>query len=166
MERKTFIYTDNYGDDNDVSLVFDMYRDNNNLFIGLEEYDKEFNYWDSYCDVTVNIIDLPFLYSAIEVNFGGQEKIDFLVKNGFGELTDKMVASGFNKYPVFRFNPEKIKEIDPDFFESYAKAHGQNLENLPLKEQIQEAKNKVDDFVKFGQNDKTKSVYKDIIDDR
>lgn len=116
MKNQMFVYTDNYGDDNDVRLVLDMYRDNNNLFVGLEEHDEEFDFWDSYCDVTVNIVRLPFLESAINMNYGGQEKIDFLVKNGFGEPAGYSLSSGFCTYPVFRFNADKIKELDPAFF--------------------------------------------------
>lgn len=140
MVKKMFVYTDNYGDDNNVRLVLNMYRDNDNLFVGLEEHDNEFDFWSPYCDVTVNISKLPFLESAINVNLGGQEKITFLIKNGFGALTDKILSSGFCQYPVFRFNAEKLKELDPEFFEKYALAHRQDIgELVPLNEQINDA---------------------------
>lgn len=160
MERKNFIYTDNFGDDNQVSVVFDMYRDNDNLFIGLEEYDEEFDYWDSYCDVTVNVGNLPFLESAININLGGQEKIDFLVKNGFGELTDKILLSGFCKYPVFKFNEDKLKELDPEFFTKYAVAHGKEI-YLPLDSQISGAEKKFEN-VDISSNIKNKSIENEI----
>lgn len=128
MDRTMFVYTDNFGDENGVALVLDMYRDNNNLYIGLEEYDEEYEFWDPYCDVTVNIRTLPFLESAINIEFGGQEKIDFLTRNGFGELTDKKLRSGFLEFPVFRFNAQKLKELDPAFFAEYAKEHGMSVD--------------------------------------
>ena len=123
MKKDILIYTDNYGDDNEVAVVLDMYRDNDNLFVGLEEYDEELDLWDSYCHVTVNVGKLPFLESAINMKYGGQEKIQFLVQNGFGVLTDKKLRSGGEVYPVFRFNEEKLKELAPELFEKYAKAH-------------------------------------------
>lgn len=129
MDRELLVYRDNFGDDNKVAVALNMYRDNNNLYVGLEEYDAEYDFWDSFCDVTVNIRTLPFLESAINVEFGGQEKIDFLIQNGFGELTDKKLRSGFLEFPVFRFNAEKLKEFDPEFFEKYAKEHGRSYDD-------------------------------------
>ena len=143
MDRNMFVYKDNFGDDNNVALVLNMYRDNNNLYVGLEEYDKEYDFWDPYCDVTVNIRTLPFLESAINIEFGGQGKIDFLTQNGFGQLTDKKLRSGFLEFPVFRFNAEKLKNLDPEFFEKYSKEHGISIEIHPrLDEQIANAESK------------------------
>lgn len=140
MDKNMFVYKDNFGDDNNVALVLSMYRDYNNLYVGLEEYDDEFDFWSPYCDVTVNIRSLPFLESAINIEFGGQEKIEFLVQNGFGELTNKELRSGFLEFPIFRFNADKLKELDPRFFEEYARAHGKVVDELPgLEEQISKA---------------------------
>jgi len=127
MDKRMFDYRDSYGN-NSVALVLDMYRDNGNLFIGLEEYDKEYDYWDSYCDVTVNVGKLPFLESAINTEYNGPAKVDFLLQNGFGELTGKSIPSGFCTFPVFKFNADKLKELDPEFFEKYAKEHGVSLD--------------------------------------
>lgn len=139
MDRKMFVYKDNSGDENDVALVLNMYNNNNNLYVGLEEYDKEYDYWDSFCDVTVNVCKLPFLESAINIEFGGKEKIDFLVQNGFGELTGQSIPSGFCTFPVFRFNADKLKELAPEFFEEYARENGKGID-----EQIQDAKIKAE----------------------
>lgn len=145
MNRNMFVYRDNFGDENNVALVLNMYRDNNNLYIGLEEHDEEFDFWDPFCDVTVNVRTLPFLESAINIEFGGQEKIDFLIQNGFGELTDKKLRSGFLEFPVFRFNAEKLKELDPAFFAKYAREHGMSVDKHPtLDEQISSAQTNVD----------------------
>ena len=153
MERNMFVYKDNFGDDNKVALVLNMYRDNNNLYVGFEEYDEEFDFWSPFCDVTVNIRSLPYLESAINIELGGQEKIDFLTQNGFGELTDKKLRSGFLEFPVFRFNAEKLKELDPDFFSKYAKEHGRSTaERSGLDEQIASAeKNAVDSKEKISE---------------
>lgn len=167
MDRKMFVYTDNYGDDNNVSIRLDMYRENDNLFIGLEEHDEEFDFWSSYCNVTVNIAVLPFLESTIESTLGGQEKINFLVQNGFGELAGYSLKSGFCTYPVFRFNADKLKETDSEFFEKYAKAHGVSLEShLPLKEQIENAEKQGDEWVAVDPDGEIEKLCKDVLEDR
>lgn len=134
MERNMYTYIDNYGDENPVSLKLNMYRDNGNLFVGLEEYDEDLEDWDSYCNVTKNIVELPYLESAINMDYGGQEKIKFLTDNGFGVLTDKTVREGGVVYPVFRFDMDKLKEIDPEFFVKYAKEHGCQLDVVAFTE--------------------------------
>ena len=144
MDREIFTYIDNYGDENKVALVLNMYKDNGNLFVGLEEYDEDLEDWDSYCNVTKNICELPYLESAINMDYGGQEKIKFLTDNGFGELTDKTVREGRDVYPVFRFYEDKLKEVDSDFFAKYAKEHGREPDGLiELDEQIRSASEKV-----------------------
>lgn len=138
-ERKTFVYKSAYGDAT-VALTLNSYADNNNLYVGVEEYDKEYSYWSPFCDLTVNVGALPFLESAIDVTYSGQEKVNFLVENGFGELTGEKILSGFVYFPVFRFNAEKLKEIDPEFFGEYAKAHGREADVAPsLNDKIKNA---------------------------
>lgn len=160
MDRKTMIYTDAYGDDNVVAPVLNMYRDNNNLYVGLEEYDPELEDWDSFCSVTVNTaFDLPFLESAINMEYGGQAKIDFLLKNGFGSLTGTKVRSGREEFPVFRFSAEKLKELNPTFFAEYCKIHGHSLDDCSaLVDQIQFATIK-----KNCQNNCSSDIQKNVV---
>ena len=131
------IYVDIFGNSNRVVPKINTYANNNNLYVGLDGYDDEYSCWDPYCDVTVNVRKLPFLESAIDTNNNGNRIIAFLEQNGFGELTQKVVPSGFCVFPVFRFNAEKLKEIDAAGFAEYEKAHGRGAKTLA--EQIEAA---------------------------
>lgn len=64
----------------------------------------------------------------------------FLEEQGIGQFTGKWVPSGFMSFPVFRFNEDKLREIDPKMFAEYAKAYGKEVEvKKPLDQQIQKA---------------------------
>lgn len=119
MQYKTF-----FGSTETVVPKLNTYAENSNLYVGLDFFDSEFKTWLPYTDVTVNVGKLPFLESAIDINNNGQAIIDFLVKNGFGELTDKVIFSGYCSFPVFRFHENKLREIDAATFEQYAQKVG------------------------------------------
>lgn len=132
--KRSYTYEDSYGDKNAVYPKLNFYLSDNNLYLGLSEYDTEFDYLEHYCDVTVNIDTLPYLHAAIDTNNNGTKIVDFLIKNGFGEPTGGMIPSGFCWFPVFKFNEDKLREIDPETFAAYAKAQGMN--KSPLDQQI------------------------------
>jgi len=138
---KRMDYIDSYGDLIKVSAQLDMYRDNDNLYIGLTCYDEDLEAEDSYCDLTVNVDKLPYLHSAIDTTYNGEGKLKFLLDNGFGEPTGKYGHSGFCSYPIFRFNEEKLMEIEPDVFRVYTAMHNKSIERKEsLSEKITKAK--------------------------
>ena len=142
-EIKRMDYTDSYGDLIKVTPVLNMYRDNDNLYVGLTSYDEDLEAEDNYCDLTVNVYKLPYLHSAIDTTYSGEAKLKFLQEQGFGELTGNSLRSGFCTYPVFRFNEDKLREIDPETFKAYAKAHNVSLDaKEPLDAKINKAKNR------------------------
>lgn len=123
-------YIDFNGDANLLFPRLNSYMDNNNLYLGMLSEDLEYGGLSPYCDVTVNVGPLPYLHSCIDINNNGAKIIEFLEKNGFGERTDMELPSGFCWYPVFRFNEEKLRQIDPEMFAAYAKAHGRDKPSL------------------------------------
>lgn len=148
----------NFGEDNEVALVLGMYEDNT-LYVGFEKYNEELRSWSPYCDLTINEGTLPYLESAINIDFAGQEKIDFLVQNGFGELTGRAQQSGFIEFPVFKFNAEKLKAVDPEFFAEYTKENGVSLDGRSsLNNKINTARDAV---VNAGGRDSVDAIEKD-----
>jgi len=117
-----------------------MYVDNDNIYVGLDHYDEEYSCWSPFCDVTVNVNKQPYLCAAIDTNNNGTAILDFLSNNGFGEYTGMVNFSGYCVYPVFCFNEEKLKEIDPEVFADYAKAYGKDKE--PLDKKIKDAESR------------------------
>lgn len=136
-------YVDPFGDTIRVRPKINMYANNNNLYVGLDWYDKDYGCWEPYCDVTVNIWKLPYLESAIDTNNNDSRILKFLVDQGFGQLTDRVQPSGFCVFPVFRFNADKLEEIDPVMFNEYEKVAGEKgRKHKPLDVSIREAKQK------------------------
>lgn len=133
MQYKTF-----WGSTEVVVPKLNTYLENNNLYVGLNFFEEEYECWEPFTDVTVNVGKLPFLESAIDTNNNGNGIIDFLVQNGFGELTKKTIPSGFCVFPVFRFNEEKLREIDNEMFEQYASLVGprKDIESQISKDKI------------------------------
>jgi len=139
-DRTGYIYKDSYGDDNTLYPKLNFYLSDNNLYLGFDYYDPELDTIEPYCDATVNIDTLPYLEACIDTNNNGQKMVDFLVANGFGEPTGRMIPSGFCWFPVFRFHESKLREIDPNTFAEYAKIHG--MDKPKLDTAIDNAKSK------------------------
>lgn len=139
-EKKGYPYKDSYGDEFTVYPKLDMYDDNDNLYIGLDSFDEDLGGIDDYCDLTVNIYKLPYLCSCVNIEYGGEQHAKFLEEQGIAQFTGKWIPSGFLSFPVFRFNEDKLREIDPKMFAEYAQAHGREVEEKkPLDQQIRQA---------------------------
>lgn len=139
-EVKGYPYKDSYGDEFTVYPKLNMYADNSNLYVGLDSFDEDIGEVDAYCDLTVNIYKLPYLCSCVNIEYGGEQHAKFLEEQGIAQFTGKWVPSGFMSFPVFRFNEDKLREIDPKMFAEYAKAYGKEVEvKKPLDQQIQKA---------------------------
>lgn len=142
MGRPFFDYATSYGETEKVNLELANYADNDNLYVGMNYFDRDLGAMDFYGDVTVNIVQLPPFMAAIDTNNNDAEKImSFLTQNGFGEPTGGALPSGFCMYPVFQFSEERLREVDPRGFEQYCKTAGIKLEEPEAsKDSLDEAK--------------------------
>ena len=139
-EAQVYEYNAEYGGHYTVRPKIGIYASNDNLCVHFEFLDEESGFWEPYGYATVNTSPLGFMEAAIDTNDNGNEILKFLETNGFGKLTPFCVHSGFCTFPIFRFNEEKIKQIDPKVFSEYAKPFG--LEKQPLDKQISDAGSK------------------------
>lgn len=139
-KAQVYEYATEYGGQYTLRPKIGIYAANDNLCVHFEFLDKESGFWEPYGYATVNTISLPFMEAAIDTNNNGTEILNFLEANGFGQITPFCVQSGFCTFPVFRFNEEKIKQIDPKIFSEYAKVFG--LDKQPLEHQISDANTK------------------------
>lgn len=139
-DRKGYEYTDSYGGTYTLYPKLNTYL-NNNLYLGFDFYDPEEGAIFPFCAATVNMDEVyPFLQSCIDTNNNGFKMVEFLMDNGFGKPTGMAIPSGFCAFPVFEFNADKLREIDPNTFNAYAKAHG--MHKPGLADQISAAKTK------------------------
>ncbi len=135
-----------WGESCTVYPYIGKYSENNNLFMGLTYFDKETQNVASFADITINAGKLPYLHSALNPFIMEEGFIDFLVDNGFGELTGTQLQADFSTYPVFRFNEEKLREVSMADFSDYARANGQRVlpKAPPLDKTIQKAEGKAE----------------------
>ena len=97
-----------------LELEINSYMDNNRMYIGLVEPDGE-----HFADLTVNInAPCPDYCGYVDTN-NCPELEGFIEKHGLGELTGLMGGSGFCSYPLYLFNPEKLREIAPEDMELF-----------------------------------------------
>ena len=123
-DKKGYILTDSYGDQIEVFPVLNIYQ-GNNLCVRLMNYDPDLEGLDDYCSLTINgYVKFRYLEAPIDTTFNGDEKIDFLVRNGFGKPTGEFTRYGDGVYPIFLFYEEKLKEVDPRVFADYQKLQG------------------------------------------
>lgn len=92
-------------------LAFGVMR-KNPLALCLYNKDKEFDFWEPFCDISIN--SLPATEDTCYVkNYSENEGLDkWLVDNGFAAFTGRQQASGFVTIPEMKFNLEKIKEYE------------------------------------------------------
>lgn len=133
-----FQYASVYGGEYTLKPYLGQYADNDNLCLGFHFLDE--GSWAPFCYATVNIIPLAYLEGAIDTNDNGEKMIDFLEKNGFGERTPYGVQSGFCVYPIFKFNEDMMRSINPKVFAEYAKSFGKELPGLADKIRVAEEK--------------------------
>lgn len=118
-ENKTIKYQSPWGDEPiDLSLNINTYQSTDNIYIGFSS--MEDGCMEPFGDLTVNFNDeiLPAYCGYLDIgNLKGAEEL--VKENGLGERTGKVKLSGFNAYPLYKFNEEKLKKLSPKGIESY-----------------------------------------------
>lgn len=142
MGRPFFDYATSYGKTEKVTVELANYTENDNLYVGLNFFNRDLGAMDFYGDVTVNITKLQPFMATIDTNNNAEKIMAFLTKNGFGKPAGRSLPSGFCMYPVFGFNPEKLSQADPRGFERYCKVAGINPKQYEI------AKDSLDDLKK------------------
>jgi hypothetical protein len=86
---------------------------NGNLFVGAEHYEEEYECYESWCDVTVNLPGMGCEPNEafLDVNNCPWELITELKKKGYIKDTGITRQSGFCTYPLVEFSEEFLNEI-------------------------------------------------------
>jgi len=118
MEKTLDLYTQ-WGYVQEVKLEINKYANNNSLYIGLNTVGGE--YEESYGDITVNFDgQVPDYCAFLDMNNLPEAK-GFIEENKLGEFTGITKRSGFCEYPLYIFNPGKLKELCPEGMAEYEK---------------------------------------------
>lgn len=118
----------------DLSLTVDSFGSTNNISIGLTSIEDGCE--ELFAELTVDFNEevLPAYHGYLDIG-GNLEGIEELVEeNGLGERTGKVKQSGFDSYPLYKFNEEKLKELDPKGIEAYENSLEQMRKSLNRKE--------------------------------
>jgi len=99
----TYEYKSPYGQTYKIQLSKTQYVKPKNTAVTAKYYDKEFDAWLPYGNVSVNISPLPADCIALDDN-NWYGLLDWVVDNGIATDTGKVLYSGFCTYPVVRLN--------------------------------------------------------------
>ena len=89
------------------------YLHNNGLYIGIVTWDEEYECWEPWGDLTVNLMGTkPGENQAyLDTNNCAPEIITVLEKKGYIKETGIMMPSGFWVYPMVEFSEEFLNGI-------------------------------------------------------
>ena len=98
-----------YGKQHPISFEINRYVENNNLYVGMVTHEDGFP--EPWNNLTVNLgVKCADNCAFIDTNNNGSDIVEWLISNGLGHLTGRIVTSGFCTYPEFVFDMEKIEE--------------------------------------------------------
>lgn len=106
------------GEANEAYITVDQYvfKKQGRMYLGLLTVDKEFDFLEPYCDITVNLPNESL--SGEDCAFVDTNNApflpDFLEENGLAEPTGMLGFSGFCVYPEYRFNMAEISKHSPN----------------------------------------------------
>ena len=132
VEYKCLTYTSRFTGETDVSFDIQQYMNNGNIYIGLGC--NEEGYLEPFADLTVNLGDTTPNYCAYVDTNNLPDAENFIADNELGTFTGFVKRSGYCEYPLYMFNPDKLRELCPDGLAMYEKNKGIVSENKQKNE--------------------------------
>lgn len=119
---RTLEINPSWGGTEKVELEISTYQNNGGLYIGLNDVGGE--YQESYGDMTVNLDRKAPNYCAyVDIN-NMPELEKFIKENELGDFTGLTGRSGFCEYPLYLFDPGKLRALCPEGMADYEKSIG------------------------------------------
>ncbi len=115
----------------EVSLTATVrgYMNNNRLYIGLNVGP------DMFANLTVNIdAPCPEYCAYVDTNNLSTAE-EFIKDNELGEFSGFTAVSGYHEYPLYIFDPDRLREIDPDGMRCYEQINGLGAGKTEEREQ-------------------------------
>lgn len=101
-----------------VSINVSTYTTNNNLYVGM--ITREDGFTEPFGDISVNIDNLPPYHAALDTN-NLPHVAEFVESQGLGKPTGVLLTSGYCTYPVFEFDRDALRTLDPAGCAEYEK---------------------------------------------
>lgn len=105
------------GTDYRLGFHFGRYTNNGNLYVGLINLESEDEPY--FMDLTINLTGLLPFQATIDTSLD-RDICDWLVQIGAGRTCDRSIRSGYVEYPLFQFDPEFLRDANPESFSSLA----------------------------------------------
>ena len=100
-----------WGKDRSLKFVRRTYLCNGNLSIEVMNYDEEYEFWEPWCSLTVNLdLILESNRAFLDTNNCSREIIEWLFKNRYVTKIGER-RSGFCVYPLVEFSEEFMETI-------------------------------------------------------
>ncbi|WP_148509878.1 DUF4313 domain-containing protein [Hungatella hathewayi] len=114
----TFPY-EKYGRIHPIQLQVVAYLDGN---LAIEMITWEDGCPEPWNTLTVNLSGQRQKNCAfIDTNNNGEDILSWIIRHGLAVPTGNMARSGFCTYPEYRFREDRLRDIDPEGYESYLK---------------------------------------------
>ena len=114
-----FDFPDGYGGVDKVNIAVGTHGGTGNIFVGFDVFDKGLGEMRDGPDLTANILKPPSFVATIDVERCRDGDIDFLVRNGLGQLTGDVLRCESRLYPLLRFDEARFEEVCKDGVEFY-----------------------------------------------
>lgn len=136
-ENQMFQFPTFRGHTSTVTVRVNSYLDNKNLYVGLTLHED--GYPEPFGDMSVNIDDLPPFSAALDTN-NLPYVAEFVVREGLAKPTGINLSSGYCQYPVYQFDPEALRALDPGGCAQYERevVSTQKHESVDLAKEIEE----------------------------
>ena len=101
-------------DDEDMKVCFRVskYANNERLYVGILCLNDEYQFWEPWCDVTVNLSDEDI--SSENCAFVDTNNAPYISQwlqdNGIAKFVGEFGFSGFCAYPMMEFDVDKVNE--------------------------------------------------------
>ena len=99
------------GETMNVMFQTSKYTYNGRPYIGLMSFDEEFEFWEPWCDVTVNLADATPDEGCVFIDTNNAPYIaGWLQEQKIGTPTGRFAPSGWCLYPEFRIDFDLVEQ--------------------------------------------------------
>ena len=104
-------FTSRYGGTYEIRFVKANYACDGSLAIVVEDFEPDFEYWEPYCNLTVNLGGFGFGQRTAYLDANNVPDLcEFVIENGWAKVIGEG-RSGFCTYPLVEFSSDFIDVI-------------------------------------------------------
>lgn len=110
-KKKISVKLELYGEKKDIVFTKGKYMNNGALYVGAMSWDCECRYWESWCNVTVNLPGTLDKNQAFIDHNCSPKIIDWLCEEGYAKPTGRSQHSGFVDFQLYEFTDKFLDNV-------------------------------------------------------